>query len=105
MTDLTQIPGMGDYFFATTLRHEHNCLDFVLQELKPYPHMGERLIQTALNSPVVRERNGACNVLEAWSQTLGQSVCDFAPEIFLTMNKVFACEVNSDLKERLQKLL
>ena len=44
----------------------HQCLDFVLQELRNYPGQGHRLIQAGLRSPVVRNRNMAVAVMSAW---------------------------------------
>src|SRR5690606_20337178 len=37
----------------------HRCLDFVLQKLRKFPGHGETLIETGLQSPVVRNRNMA----------------------------------------------
>lgn len=42
-------------------------LDSVLQELKRFPKMGWPLLASALQSPVVRNRQMAINALEAWS--------------------------------------
>lgn len=42
-------------------------LDSVLQELKRFPEMGWPLLESALRSPVVRNRQMAINALETWS--------------------------------------
>ncbi|MCB9871484.1 MAG: hypothetical protein H6837_16630 [Planctomycetes bacterium] len=46
----------------------HQCLDYVLQELRKFPGQGSRLIQSGLRSPVVRNRNMAVAALAAWEQ-------------------------------------
>ncbi len=44
----------------------HRHLDSVLQELKRFPEMGWPLLETALQSPVIRNRQMAINALETW---------------------------------------
>lgn len=44
----------------------HRNLDSVLQELKRFPEMGWSLLETALQSPVIRNRQMAMNALEMW---------------------------------------
>lgn len=44
----------------------HQCLDYVLQELRKFTGQGSRLIQAGLRSPVVRNRNMAVAALSAW---------------------------------------
>ena len=97
--------GMGDFLFAESLAHEHNCLDFVLQELKNYPKMGEKLVQTALKSPVTRERNGACNVMEEWCKILNQNLQTVSPDLFSLLKEIADIEVNPDTKNIMKKLL
>ena len=97
--------GMGEYFFSPTLKNEHHCLDFALQEIQNYPHMGEKLIAAALGSPVTRERNGACRALEKWSEQLGLPVSEMSPELYTLVKKIAPTEMNSELKNRLNKLL
>lgn len=97
--------GMGDCLFAPNLSQEHHCLDFVLQELKKYPKMGEQLIQTALQSPVVRERNGACAALEEWSKLLNRNLQVISPGLYSVLKDIAAIEVNPDTKKNMKKLL
>jgi hypothetical protein len=91
--------GMGEHLFATKRMREHLALDAILQELQAYPHMGESLVLTALKSPVTRERNGACKVLNAWSETLGQSVATFSPNLYEALQSVSKEEVKVNTKE------
>ncbi|MDO6406525.1 hypothetical protein [Pantoea phytobeneficialis] len=44
----------------------HSKLDAVVQELKRFPSMGWPLLEAALQSPVIRNRQMALNALEAW---------------------------------------
>jgi hypothetical protein len=37
----------------------HSCIDFIIQDLDKYPDKGEKIIMTALKSPVTRNRNMA----------------------------------------------
>jgi hypothetical protein len=97
--------GMGDFLFSENLSQEHICLDFVLQELKQYPKMGERLVQTALQSPVVRERNGACKVMEEWSNLLNQNLQVISPNLFSVLKETARKEINADTKKNMKKIL
>ncbi|MEL6585304.1 MAG: hypothetical protein AAFY65_14320 [Pseudomonadota bacterium] len=44
----------------------HMSLDFVVQDLRHHPGLGWTLIEAALQSPVVRNRNMAAQALAAW---------------------------------------
>lgn len=46
----------------------HQCLDFILQELRRFPGHGQSLIKAGLRSPVVRNRNMAIATLAAWGR-------------------------------------
>ena len=96
---------MGDYLFATELKAEHNCLDFVLQELGNYPDIGEPIIRAALLSPVVRERHGATNALPEWSNRLNKSLKEISPILFSIVKDIAPIEVNLKNQESMKKLL
>jgi hypothetical protein len=97
--------GMGDYLFSPSLNQEYNCLDSILQELKAYPLVGERLVRTGLQSPVTRNRNFACSVLEEWSKTLGRSASSFSPDLYAALRGVAAVEVNAYTKKTMTNLI
>ncbi len=97
--------GMGDYLFASEHEHEHLALEAILPELGTYPNLGEPLILAALKSPVTRERNTACGVLSAWSETLGQSVAVFSPDLYEALKIVSKEEINDNTKKGMMKLL
>jgi len=97
--------GMGDYLFSPTHMQELSCLDFVLQELQNYPLLGEPLVIASLLSPVIRNRNGACKVINAWSILLSQPVAEFSPTLFDTLKSVCAKEVNPETEKRMSHLI
>jgi len=97
--------GMGDLLFAESLSQEHRCLEFILDELKNYPLMGEKLVLTALKSPVVRERIIACRVLEEWCEKLNQNLKEISPELFTVLKEIVDIEIDADTRENMKKLL
>jgi hypothetical protein len=46
----------------------HRCLDFILQNLGPYPGKGIELIRVALRSSTTRNRNMALRALSEWGK-------------------------------------
>lgn len=97
--------GMGDYLFADQHKQEHQCLDFILQELAPYPMQGIRLIKTGLNSRVVRSRNMACRALSGWMQKTGKPLLDISPELFNEITRIEEIEMKEQTKKAMQKIL
>jgi len=81
------------------------CLRFVLPELKNYPKMGERLIQTALGFPEIGVRNRACDVLEEWAKALEKPVRKISPELYATLKRTASYEIDDGIKARMKKLL
>ena len=57
--------GLGEEF------ENYRILIYMVQHLKDRPGMGVRLIRTALNAPVVNNRNMALTVLEEWGKLRG----------------------------------
>jgi hypothetical protein len=97
--------GMGDLLFPENFPEEHFCLDFLLQALVKYPLLGRRLVTTALQSPVVRERNGACSALEGWSMSLNKPLRTYSPDLYDFMKRIVSKEINRDTRIRMKKLL
>lgn len=97
--------GMGDYLFSDKLNNEHHCLDFVLPELAAYPLQGVRLIETSLNSRVVRGRNLACRALSGWVKRMGKPLAIISPELYSEIDRIYQIEVNEHTKETMRKLL
>lgn len=97
--------GMGSFLFPENLTEEHICLRFLLQELIQYPKMGERLIQTGLQSPVVGERIWAYKNLQEWSKLLNQNLYTFSPYLYGLLKDTARLEVDSELKKNMKRLL
>ena len=76
-------------------------MDCVVRELHNYPGMGAALVRTALNSPVTRERNGACRALEQWAE----ASYDIPHELREALRNVVKDEINKDTKKTMKALL
>lgn len=77
----------------------HSCLDFIIQDLDKFPGKGNKLILTALKSPVVRNRNMAIKALNGWDKNYKN---DEIKKSIIAAEKV---EPNEDTKKNLNKLL
>lgn len=77
----------------------HGCLDFIVADLVRYPGKGCRLVQTALQSPVVRNRNMALNVLDAWG------LSRWPPGVGETLRRAHDTEPRDEVRERMRGLL
>lgn len=77
----------------------HSALDFLLQELDRYPGVGRKLIATALQSPVVRNRNMALKALEAWP------LANWEESLVSAVNLLAEIEPVSDVKERIAEMM
>ncbi|WP_139488585.1 limonene hydroxylase [Brevibacillus dissolubilis] len=79
--------------------NHHNCLGSILQHLSRFLGLGHQLIQTALMSPVVRNRSAAIHVLEEWEVDVWRK------ELLPMMKKLLETEPDADVGERLIKLV
>lgn len=85
--------GLGEKYWA------HSALDFVLQDLRKCPGDGWGLIQTGLQSPVIRNRNLALKALSAWPRS---SWPDDAKSFLKNIEKI---EPKDDVRKRIGDLL
>lgn len=76
---------------------EYDKLCYILQFLKDYPGKGKALILCGLNSPVIRNRNMALNVLEAWKE----QGAEIAEDLHQTVELLKKTEVDNKIVERL----
>ena len=67
--------------------------------MKPFPGRGLELVLTALESPVVNNRNMALNVLDSWRES-GWTLTEGAVQ---ALERLKRSEVNDKLRERLEK--
>ncbi|NUY81890.1 hypothetical protein HUK80_13380 [Flavobacterium sp. MAH-1] len=85
--------GFGDDY------NKHTSLECATTFLGDYPGMGEKIILTALKSPVTRNRNMAIGTLSKWKKD------NWSPEIEKEVDRLSQTEPNTNTKENLQKLL
>lgn len=78
---------------------EHSNLDFIVQELRRFPGRGWRLVETALQSPVVRNRNMALQVLNHWDEAI------WPDQARLALIRARNAEPDGDVRERIDHLL
>jgi hypothetical protein len=77
----------------------HSCLDFILQDLGPYPGHGYLLIQTGLRSPVIRNRNMALKALAEWGKGQWPAGAE------QTLQQALSQEPDPKVKALIQKVL
>jgi hypothetical protein len=97
--------GMGNQMGFGKDFKSHSSLGLILQNISPYPMIGTQFIKTGFASPVIRNRNMSCNVLEAWQKKLEKPISDFFPEIEEQIKELIPIEIDEKLKERYQKIL
>jgi hypothetical protein len=77
----------------------HRCLDFILQNLGPYPGKGIELIRVALRSSTTRNRNMALRALSEWGKE------QWPEEMEALLEKVVVEEPNEHTQENMNKVL
>lgn len=85
--------GFGDNY------NKHASLEYATTFLENYPKKGDKIILTALKSPVTRNRNMAINVLDKWKQE------NWSSEIEKEIRHLRKIEPNNDTKENIERLL
>lgn len=91
--------GPENWTFAPPEEPRYNWLGYTVQFLKAFPGRGLGLVLTALEAPVVRDRNMALNALDSWRKA-GWSLPEEAVE---ALGRLKEAEVNEKLRERLEK--
>ncbi|GAB5446957.1 hypothetical protein [Gymnodinialimonas sp.] len=77
----------------------HRALDFILQDLRAHSGKGWDFVQAGLKSPVIRNRNMAIQVLEAWGKAAWPEGAE------LLVRRGFAEEPNDKVKARFADVL
>lgn len=90
--------GLGEKF------ETHQALTMILQVLRDRIHVGENLIQLALKSPVVSNRNVALSVLEAWKNASGKTIQELSPTLAEALEDGLKEEVREDIREKMEML-
>lgn len=97
-TGPAKLHGFGDQY------KNYNILVSIVQFLKPYPGKGLKLIETALQSPVINNRHMALNVLEEWKKK-GKNIKEDFPELMEIIARGLEREPDDKVRERMQQLL
>ncbi len=79
--------------------HKNVSLEYVTTYLENYPQKGEKIVLTALKSPVTRNRNTAIKVLDKWKKE------NWSSEIEKEIRHLQEIEPNKDTKENIERLL
>ncbi len=82
-----------------------NGLDFIVQELKDKQGQGDDFVAAALKTPVIRNRNGALNVLEAWVEDSKLPLVKIAPDIYKLLSNIVDTEPEEEIHKRMELLL
>ena len=77
----------------------HSALDFVLQDLRRFPGRGWPLIRAGLQSPVIRNRNGALRVIASWQRE------EWPPEATSLLGGALEDEPNAETRELIRKVI
>ncbi len=91
--------GPGDELGLGLKFKHHSALEFVVQSLTGHPGLGWSLVKTALNSPVIRNRNVAIRALHAWGRE------SWPDEAHQALQACRLKEPIADLQLRLERLL
>lgn len=91
--------GLGPEF------ENYRKLLFAIQNLHDKPNVGNELLKTALNAPVVNNRNMAVTVLKSWTETEEKSLKEIAPDMYKAVVEAITKEVRDDVRGRMQELL
>ena len=83
----------------------YNILDFLLQGLREHPLTGCEFVATGLNSPYVRQRNGALRVLQSWVVATEKPLAKLSPELYQAVSELETREINDGPKEMITPLL
>jgi hypothetical protein len=97
LADIATGPAMEDGFGREF--RAHRALDFIIQELKRFPGQGWRLIETALRSPVIRNRNMALHALESWDRSI------WPPDAAMALHTAVGLEPDQKVRARMKELL
>jgi hypothetical protein len=77
----------------------HHCLDCILQDLGDYPGFGVPLIETALKSPVTRNRHMALRTLSQWEKD------QWDPEVENILEQALTREPDEDVRKSIQRVI
>ena len=85
--------------------NDHTILSMIVQFLKPYQGKGIKLIETALQSPIINTRLTALSVLEEWQENKNEILKDNYPQIVEILKRAVKLEPDDNVKKKMEKLL
>ena len=95
--------GMGEALFPKLSDGAYR-LDGIVQYFGKYPLKGKKIIDIALNSPVVSWRNMAVRALTEWTKQLGKPLKEIDADLYNTAERIRKEEVSKSVKENFEKL-
>ena len=84
---------------------DYRKLVMIVQELGDKPGKGEQLLRTALQAPVINNRNMALTVLESWVEMIGRPFKEISPALYDVLLEVKNQEMVETVRERMEKLI
>jgi len=78
---------------------EYRHLDWVLQGLEEFPHLGWGLIRTGFHSPVIRNRNMALKAFKNWSRA------EWPSDALSVIKRALKKEPDPDVRARLSEFM
>lgn len=78
---------------------QHRCLDIILQELRRFPKQGERLIESGLKNPVIRNRNMAVAALASWPRI------EWPSHLEQALQQAIQCEPHTGVMDWMRKAM
>lgn len=80
-------------------------LDFIMQELEERQGQGDEFVAAGLKSPVIRNRNGALNVLESWVEKSKLPLVKISPDFYKLITDIVDDEKEASTHKRMELLL
>ncbi len=80
-------------------------LDFIMKELKERQGQGDDFVAAGLMSPVIRNRNGALNVLEAWVEKMRLPLVKISSDFYKLITDLVDEEKDTNIHKRMEMLL
>lgn len=77
----------------------HSSLGFIVQDLGQFPGVGFDLIEVALKSPVISNRNMALRALAQWSKAV------WPDNTTTVLCETLKCEPDEKVRESIQKVI
>lgn len=98
-TKATTSLGLGKEYW------KESALEFLLQELRPYPLEGIEFVETGLQASPTRTRNSAISVLQNWVSNKKKALLELLPNIYSLISELVQEEPVDNIKDNMNSLL